>query len=151
MLLNQSMKRLLLIASTFLLWTFACKKDNTIHTIHTPVPFLTARLWTLDTILVNPPTTYNQLTPVQQREYDLALGWEKNAELTFNEDGTVTCGGNWDFAYYRWWLVNDGKDIEVLAGPTATKDTLFNWAADSHQFTYQRSLDPAFACTFVYH
>jgi len=54
-------------------------------------------LWTLDTILINPPAAYDQLTPDQQRSYNLALYWSKKAELTFNTDGTVKSGGDWDF------------------------------------------------------
>jgi hypothetical protein len=119
--------------------------------VHTSVPFLTGRLWTLDTILINPPATYDQLTPDQQRIYDLALGWTRKAELTFNTDGTVTGGGNWDFGYYRWRMINNSTDIEVLVGQAATKDTLFSWAADSQQFTYIKSLDTAFKGTLVYH
>ena len=147
------MKTLLLIISAFLMCMFACKKSNTAqrNTVHTPIPFLTGRLWTLDTILINPPATYNQLTPDEQRTYNLTLDWEKTGELTFNEDGTVTAGGgNWDFGFYKWRMINNGADIEVLVGPNATKDTLFHWTANSQQFTYNRSFDAAFECTMVY-
>jgi hypothetical protein len=144
------MKQLLLAGCILILWTVSCKKPSTVQTVHTPVPFLTGRLWTLDTITINPPAIYNQLSASDQRAYDLALGWEKGATVTFNEDGTVTCEGDWDFGYYKWRMIHDSADIEVLVS-IGTKDTLFNWAADSQQFTYLRSFNPSFECTMVYH
>jgi len=121
-----------------------------VQTVHTPVPFLTGRLWKLDTITINPPAIYNQLSASDQRAYDLALGWEKGATVKFNEDGTVTCEGDWDFGYYEWRMIHDSADIEVLVS-VGTKDTLFNWACDNQQFTYLRTFSPSFDCTMVYH
>jgi len=142
------MKSLLLAGSILILGTVSCKKDNTVS--HTSVPFLTGRSWKLDTITINPPATYDQLSPSDQRVYNLVLGWEKEATLRFNEDATVTCGGDWDFGYTKWRMIHDSADIEVLVS-IGTKDTLFNWAADNQQFTYLRTFSPSFHCTMVYH
>jgi len=144
------MRRLLLAGCLLILWAVSCKKQNTVQTVHTPVPFLTGKLWTLDTITINPPAIYNQLSASDQRVYDLALGWEKKATITFNEDGTVTCGGNWDFGYYKWRMIHGDADIEVQVS-TGTKDTLSNWAANIQQFTYVKSFSPSFSCTMIYH
>jgi hypothetical protein len=144
------MKRSLLPVLPVLLLIISCKKDKTASSVYTPVPFLTGKLWTLDTITINPPATYNQLSTDDQRIYDLALAWEVTAELTFKEDGTVKCGGNWDFAYYGWRMIHNDTDIEVMVS-NGTRDTLFNWTANSQQFTYRRTFSPSFDCTIVYH
>lgn len=129
-----------------LLITAACKKTEKVFT---PVPFLTGKKWTSDTITINPPATYIQLNPNDQQTYRIAVGFFKNAFLIFNEDGTVTGGGDYDFGYYQWRLINNNKDIETLA-PNNRKDTLFNWTADNQHFTYQKRINESFWCTFIF-
>jgi hypothetical protein len=140
------MKLLLVVLSPFLLFTTACKKTEKNLT---PVPFLTGKKWTSDTITINPPVTYNQLNAGDQQAYNLAVGFFKNAFLTFNEDGTVSGSGDYDFGYYQWRLVNNNTDIEALI-PNNRKDTLFNWTANNQQFTFRKRLNESFWCTVIF-
>ena len=140
------MKFLMLVALPVLLFTVSCKKDKQANV---SVPFLTAKKWTCDTITINLPATYNLLNTADQQTYTHAIAWFKNAELTFNEDGTVTTGGDYDFGYYKWRLINNNTDIEMLVS-TGTKDTLFNWSADNLHFTYSKRFSPSYNCTFIY-
>jgi hypothetical protein len=129
-----------------LLITSACKKTEKVFT---PVPFLTGKKWTSDTITIIPPTAYNQLNPNDQQAYRIAVGFFKNAFLVFNEDGTVTGGGDYDFGYYQWKLINNNTDIEALV-PNNRKDTLFNWTADNQYFAYRKRLNQSFDCTVIF-
>ena len=129
----------------------SCKKDHNKSTnINTPVPFLTGKKWTADTLTINPPLTYNLLSASDQQAYNAALGWwAKHAQITFNENGSVTCGGDYDFGYIQWSLIHNNTDIEVLSG-NSQKDTLFNWTADNLNFTYQKMINYSFNCTLIY-
>lgn len=140
------MRLLFIMLSPLLLIAAACKKTEKKLT---PVPFLTGKKWTSDTITINPPVTYSQLNAGNQQAYNLAVGFFNNAFLTFNEDGTVTGGGDYDFGYYQWRLINNNTDIETLS-PNNRKDTLLNWTANNQQFTYQKRLNGAFDCTFIF-
>jgi hypothetical protein len=141
------MKVLFLSILSFLLLTVSCKKEQPRNT---PVPFLTGKIWTGDTITIDPPAAYNLLTTTEQQEYRISMGWfNKKAQLTFNEDGSVTSGGDYDFGYYQWRMINNNKDIEVLIS-RGTKDTLFNWSADGQQFTYGQNYNPSYNSTLVY-
>jgi len=123
----------------------ACKKETKTYT---PVPFLTGRIWIADTITINPPTTYAQLSNADQTSYRNALSWFK-AHLTFNEDATVTCGGDYDPGYKTWRLINNNADIEVLTG-NGTKYILRNWVADAAYLSYTEQLNNSFDCTLIY-
>lgn len=124
----------------------ACKKEKKIYT---PVPFLTGRTWIADTITINPPVTYSQLSNSDQQSYRNSLGWFKLARLTLNDDGTVTCGGDWDFGYKTWRLVNNNLDIEMSL-TNGNIQVLRNWVADATHFSYTLPFNPTFDCTFVY-
>lgn len=143
------MKRaaLLSIITIFFL-TASCKKDN----ITTNIPaHLTEKLWTLDTIVINSPLTFDALTDQQKFDYTASLGWAKGkAQITFNNDGSVTCGGDWDFAYTHWQLQNDDQDLRMTQG-NAGYDTLRSWQASAGQFSYAHTLSAEpFDCTYIY-
>ena len=110
---------------------------------------LTGKKWTSDTITINPPATYNQLNANDQQSYRIAVGFFKNTFLIFNEDGTVSGGGDYDFGYNQWRLINNNRDIETLSANNR-KDTLFNWTADNQRFTYQRRFNQSFDCTIIF-
>ena len=49
---------------------FACRKEEGKEDkIYTPVPFLTGRTWVADTITINPPMTFSQLSSADQQSY----------------------------------------------------------------------------------
>jgi len=123
----------------------ACKKEKKTYT---PVPFLTGRAWIADTITINPPATYGQLSNSDQTSYRNALSWFK-AHLTFNEDNTVTCGGDYDLGYKTWRLVNNNADIEVF-NTNGIKHILRNWVADAVHLSYTEQLNNSFDCSLIY-
>jgi hypothetical protein len=132
------------LATIFLL---SCKKEESPLT---PVPFLTDRVWTSDTITINPPSSYDKLAFSDQESYRQALIWSKNAKLTFHADGTVTSdAGDWDFGYKNWRLVNNRADIEVNS-PNGKADTLRGWLADDFRFSYTVRFNNSFECRMVY-
>lgn len=142
----------------FSLWTlislltvyslFACKKEKEDKT-YTPVPFLTGRTWIADTITINPPMTYAQLSSSDQQSYRAANGWFKLARLALNDDGTVTFNGDYDFGYKTWRLVNNNLDIE-MTDFNGNKHILRNWVADSSHFSYTIQFNTNFDCMLVY-
>src|SRR5438477_8316936 len=97
----------------------ACEKRGDTEAF---VPFLTGRIWKGDTITINPPTTYTQLSIADQQSFNSAKLWFRNTQLTLNEDATVTTGGDYDPGYAKWRLANNGADIEVTLsnGGTST-------------------------------
>lgn len=124
----------------------ACKKDKVTYT---PVPFLTGRVWYGDTVTINPPTTFNQLSPAEQQAYMASILWFRNAEITFNDDGTVTSGGDYDFGYDRWKLVNNNTDIEVHS-LNGNYYILKNWVADAVHLSYILPSSASYGQTLVY-
>ena len=138
----------IILVSVFL----ACKKQKE-EKIYTPVPFLTGRTWIADTININPPITFAQLSASDQQAYRAANAWFKIAKLTLNDDGTITPGGDYDFGYKTWRLVNNNLDIEMTLF-NGNKLVLRNWIADAVHFSYTQQLNfsPATAldCTVVY-
>jgi hypothetical protein len=126
----------------------ACKKEEKIYT---PVPFLTGRIWIADTITINPPMTYSQLSNADQQSYRAAYGWFKIARLTLNDNGAVTSGGDYDFGYRTWRLINNNLDIEMTLN-NGDKQILRNWVADASHFSYNGTirLNTTFDGTFVY-
>jgi len=127
----------------------ACKKENEQDTF---VPFLTDRLWKGDSIMINPPLTYQQLSIEDQQSFLATNRWFKNAEVTLNEEGTVTMGGDYDLGFKRWKLVNNDADIEMTLY-NGNKLILRKWQADPVSFTYTSSYitqDNSFDCTFAY-
>ena len=124
----------------------ACKKESKTYT---PVPFLTGRTWIADTITINPPMTYAQLSSTDQQSYRASIGWFKIARLTLNDDGTVTYGGDYDFGYKTWRLVNNNLDIEMTT-LNGNKQILRNWVADIIHFSYTIQFNSNFDCTLVY-
>lgn len=134
-----------LLTANFLV---ACKKEDKIYT---PVPFLTSRTWIGDTITINPPMTYSQLSNTDQQSYRGAIGWFKNARLTLNDDGTVTSGGDYDFGYKTWRLVNNNLDIEMkMTSFYGQTHILRNWVADTFHFSYTVPFNTTFDVTLVY-
>lgn len=124
----------------------ACKKEEKIYT---PVPFLTGRIWIADTITINPPMTYSQLSGADQQSYRAANRWFKIAKLTLNDDGSVTYNGDYDFGYKTWRLVNNNLDIEMTLN-NGTIQVLRNWVADASHFSYTIPFNTTFDCTLVY-
>ena len=124
----------------------ACRKEEKIYT---PVPFLTGRIWIADTITINPPMTYSQLSGADQQSYRAANGWFKIAKLTLNDDGSVTYNGDYDFGYKTWRLVNNNLDIEMTLN-NGTIQVLRNWVADASHFSYTIPFNTTFDCTLVY-
>ena len=142
--INQ-LSRLVLIILLTVYSLSACKKEKKTYT---PVPFLTGRTWIADTITINPPLTYNQLSSAEQESYRRAVAWFK-AQLTFNEDGSVTCGGDWDYGYTTWRLINNDADIEVF-DRNGNKHILHNWVADAVHLSYTLLQNSSFDCSLVY-
>src|SRR6185295_3411335 len=110
----------------------ACKKESEQDSF---VPFLTDRLWKGDSIMINPPLTYQQLSIEDQQSFLATNRWFKNAEVTLNEEGTVTMGGDYDLGFKRWKLVNNDADIEMTLY-NGNKLILRKWQADPVSFTY---------------
>ena len=135
-----------IIAGTLL----SCKKDSNPAPPTVP-PNLTEKLWQLDTILINAPATYDNLTDEQKYNYNVSLGFSKDkAQLTFMKDGSVACSGDWDYGYTSWLLINNNADIKVTRGSTSY-DTLRAWQASGTEFSYIHSLgNESFDCTFIY-
>lgn len=133
----------------------ACKKedkDKDEEKIYTPVPLLTGRTWIADTITINPPLTYSQLSNTDQQSFRQANAWFKIARLILNDNGTVT-QADYDFGYKTWRLVNNNADIEITLY-NGDKQVLRNWVADATHFSYTNTLKfnttTSFACTLVY-
>jgi hypothetical protein len=144
------MKRWWVLALPALFCIVSCQKEYKEEKINTPIPFLTGKKWTSDTITINPPLSYNQLSAEDQRSYRNALAWFKNAQLIFNADGSVVSDqGDWDFGYNKWTIINNNADIEVILANRA-KDTLYNWKADGLRFSYSKSVSPFFDGTFIF-
>lgn len=141
------MKRILpalITTAVLLVAAGGCKKEKTKLT---PVPFLTGRTWAADTLLVTPPRTYAQLTTSEQQVYNQALGWFRLATVRFNEEGTVTCGGDYDLGYKTWKLSN--PDIQVT-NYFNNLQVLRNWTADNTRLTYVVQYNNSFDVTLVY-
>ena len=114
-----------------------CKKEE--KTV-THVPFLTGKTWKGDTITVNPPLTYSQLSSADQQSLRNANAWFKIATLRLNEDGTVT-QTDYDFGYKKWHLINNNLDIEMTLN-NGSKQVLRSWVADANRFYYKYAIDP---------
>ena len=64
------------------------------------------------------------LTDNQKFYHNASLSWSKEkAQITFKNDGSVSCSGDRDYGYTHWELMNDQKDIRVAQG-TIGYDTL---------------------------
>jgi len=128
----------------------ACKKEDE-HDIF--IPFLTDRLWKGDTITINPPLTYEQLSSEDQQTFQTVTLSFRNAQITLNEDGSVKSSGDFDPGYKRWRLINNDADIEITLANGNTL-VLRKWLADPFEFSYTSSFtatsDKSFDCTFSY-
>jgi len=128
----------------------ACKKE---HERDTFIPLLTGRLWKGDTITINPPLTYDQLSIDDQQSFQTANLWFKNAQVTLNDNGTITMGGDYDLGFKSWRLVDNDADIEMTLG-NGNKLILHNWLADPANFSYTSVFttvrNNSFDCTFNY-
>jgi hypothetical protein len=128
----------------------ACEKADE-H--DTSIPFLTDRLWQGDTITINLPLTYEQLSVEDQQSFHTATSWFKNSQITLNEDGTVKSSGDFNPGFKRWALVNNDADIEMTLDNGNTL-ILRNWTADPFDFLYTSSFttmpNKSFDCTFNY-
>lgn len=140
--------KLVTVLLTGLMLAGACKKEKT-TAVNTPVPFLTGRTWQSDTITINAPATYALLSPADQNTYRTALAFFKNTFLRFNENGTITNTGDFDFGYLRWHLTNADRDIQVERAGDGT-ETLRNWAANTLQLTYTVRFNDSFDVTMVF-
>jgi hypothetical protein len=143
---NKSASGWVLISLLAICSHFACKKDQKIYT---PVPFLTGRTWVTDTMMINPPLTFNQLSAADQQYYRSAAGWFHNGRLSFNEDGTVTCGGDYDLGFKTWRLINNNSDIEVY-DVLNNKHILRSWLADAVHLAYTIQMNNSFDCSVFY-
>ena len=124
----------------------SCKKENpTINYIPT---FLTDKVWIFDTLLINPPATYNSLSDTAKYTYNVSKAWLKNARIGFNKDGSVVMDGDYDFGYKQWKLINNNADLEMTL--TSGKDTLYNWKANTLGLTYIKPVEKLFNATFKY-
>jgi len=141
---------LILLGSIALYALPACKKKE--EKVYTPVPFLTGRTWKADTITVNPPLVYSQLSSTDKESLRQANAWFKIATLVLNDDGTVT-EADYDFGYRTWRLVNNDKDLEMTLY-NGNKQVLRNWVADASHFSYTNTLrfnpNANFECTVVF-
>ena len=138
----------ILVSFLVVYYLSSCKKEEKLYT---PVPFLTGRTWIADTIVINPPMTFAQLSNADQQSYQAALAWFKIAKLTLNDDGTVTFNGDYDFGYKTWRLVNDNLDIEMTLY-NENKQILRSWIADANHFSYIQTIQfsTTFDCTLFY-
>jgi len=136
--------------SLFAVYSFcSCEKEDERDAY---VPFLTDRLWQGDTIKINPPLTYDQLSTEEQQSFRKSVLWFKNAQVTLNGDGTVTTSGDYDLGFKKWRLTNNNADIEITLY-SGTTSILRGWQADPVNFSYTSSYvtqDNSFDCTFVY-
>ncbi len=134
---------------TLIILLVSCRKKK--EEVNISVPFLTERKWISDTITINPPATYATLSSTEQQAYSQALAWFKNgkAEITFNTNATVTCGGDWDFGFKTWHLINNSSDIETVS-LVNTQNVLKSWSASASQFSYTNTINNSFDCTFLY-
>ena len=102
---------------------------------------------------INPPLTYEQLSIEDQQSFHTAILWFKNAQITLNENGTVTTGGDYDPGYKEWKLIDNDADIEMTLG-NGNKLIFRNWSADPISFSYTSSFTTAhnssFDCTVIY-
>lgn len=138
---------LLVLAIYFL---SSCEKEDERDTF---IPFLTDRLWIGDTMTINPPLTYEQLSIEDQQSVHTAILSLKNAQITLNDDGTVATSGDYDPGYKRWRLIDNNADIEMTL--TNGNRLIFrNWLADPINFSYTNSFTTArnnsFDCTVRY-
>ncbi|HEV8508674.1 MAG TPA: hypothetical protein VGQ53_24940 [Chitinophagaceae bacterium] len=128
----------------------ACEKGDEHDTF---IPFLTDRLWKGDTITINSPSTFEQLSIEDQQTFHTATSWFKNTQITLNEDGTVKSSGDFDPGYKSWRLVNNDADIEMTLASGSTL-ILRSWAADPFNFSYTGPFastpNKSFDCTFNY-
>ena len=128
----------------------ACEKEDEEDRF---IPFLTGRIWKGDTIIINPPLTYEQLSIEDQQSFHTNILWFKNVRITLDEDGTVKSGGDYDPGYNRWRLVNNDADIEITLTSGNTL-ILRNWLADPFNFSYVSTFtttpNKSFDCTFNY-
>src|SRR4030095_9819683 len=85
----------------------ACEKEDEHDTF---IPFLTDRLWKGDTITINPPSTFEQLSSEDQQTFQATTSSFKNAQITLSEDGSVKSSGDFDPGYKRWRLVNNDAE-----------------------------------------
>jgi hypothetical protein len=76
----------------------ACEKEDEHDTF---IPFLTDRLWKGDTITINAPLSYEQLTSEDQQTFQATTSLFRNTQITLNEDGTVKSSGDFDPGYKR--------------------------------------------------
>jgi len=103
--------------------------------------------------MINSPSTYEQLSIEDQQSFHTAILSFKNAQVTFNEDGSVTTSGDYDPGYKDWRLVDNNTDIEMTLN-NGNKLIFHNWSADPDNFSYTSSFTTAqkksFDCTFLY-
>jgi len=128
----------------------ACEKENEDDFF---VPFLTGRIWKGDSIMINPPLAYEQLSMKDQQSFYTSTLWFKNVQISLDEDGTVKSSGDYDPGYKRWRLVNNDADIEMTLDNGNTL-ILRNWMADPDNFSYTSTFtttsNNSFDCTFNY-
>ena len=113
-----------------------------------PLPLLTGKYWKADTIIINPPVTYDQLSSQNQTLYRGSLAWFKGGNVLFNSDCKVFQAlGDWDSGFDKWSFSEDDKDIRILL-TNGNIDTLYNYTVTNLQFTYQKKF-PGFTLTYM--
>jgi hypothetical protein len=114
-----------------------------------PVPFLTDKFWTADTVVITPPTLYSQLSASDQIYYNAAIIWFRRGNVTFNSNCKMGQGlTDWDSGFDKWTVSDNNKDLHILT-TNGYIDTLYNFTADSLHFSYQRKL-PSFTLTYIF-
>ncbi len=140
-------KSFLILSFALLFIAPSCKKENISNTAYTPL-YLTDKVWIFDTLLINPPATYETLSDSAKYTYNVAKAFLKNARIGFNKDGSLSMNGDYDFGYIHWQLINNNADLEMtlLSG----RDTLYSWKANSLQLTYRKPFGNLFDVTYKY-
>jgi hypothetical protein len=143
----------LLLSLTAILFSCAkeeSKQDNTVVPFPAckPAPQLTGVYWKADTIIINAPVTYNQLSSENQTLYKGSLAWFKGANMLFNTDCKILqTMSDWDNGFDKWSLSDDNKDIRILL-TNGNIDTLYNYSINNSKFTYERKF-AAYTLTYI--
>lgn len=154
-------KTWLFILTAAIPFLVCCKKDKSMEggtsvssfPACKPFPLLTSKVWTADTITINAPNTYTQLTVQGRDYYNLALRQFKGTQIKFNDDCSVLqLAGDWDFGFYKWVVTNNDKDISIKQLINYIY-ILYNFTVSATQFTYQRTITEStvpFSVTYIF-
>jgi hypothetical protein len=153
-----SLKKYILFLFSIVITVQSCNKDksaeaktNTV-TVNfpacKPIPLLTGKYWKTDTVLINPPVMYDQLSDEDKNSYKGALSWFRLWGIRFNTDCSFSEPvSDWDSGFDKWALTENNKDLQVLLR-NGKIDTLLNFSVDAAKFMYERKFKP-FTLTFI--